>query len=476
MTISFMAVLAGCGGQGDGGGADSFQGNATVAQTGNASSTPSSSSSSTAAQSSSFLASAFQDGAGEIALSRLALQKASDADVKAFAQRMIDDHTQANNEIRQLAQAKGITLPTTTSAEDQAALDRLSGLSGTIFDRTYMDHNVTVHDKDVTLFRQQALSATDADVRTLAGNILPALQVHLLAAKAINGKVAPSAFLTNAFQDGRAETLLGNLALQKSSNAAVRAFAQRMIEEHTAANSQIAQLAQAKDVSLPSATGAEHQSVLDDLSGMSGADFDTAYMNHNVIVHGVDVFQAITQANSGTDPEIKAFAATVLPVLERHLETAVTINAVLEPSLLFAAFQDGKGEILLSKLALQKATDAEVRQFAQRMIDDHTAANNQIMQLAQQKGIALPNEPSAENALAYVRLSQLSGAAFDRAYMSRNIDVHAQDVGLLRTASVSEQDAQIRAFATAQLPVIQAHLTTAQQIGNRLNAAAQQSQ
>ncbi len=425
--------------------------------------------SSTAAESRNFLISAYQDGVAEIAVSRLALQKAVDDNVKKFAQRMIDDHTQANNEITQLAQAKNIPLPTVASAADQTTLQNLSNLNGIDFDRAYIRRNVMVHEKDVSLFREQAIAGADADIKTFAANTLPALQIHLLSAKTIGGMIDPAVFLMNAFQDGKAEIQLSTLALQKSSNTGVRQFAQRMINDHTQVNNEITQLAQAENITLPVDIPVEHKAAYDDMSKMTGVDFDKAYMNHNVLVHAVGVTQATAQAGGGTDADIKAFAARTLPKLSMHLQTARDIYEGIEPSLLFAAFQDGMGEILLSKLALQKTSDVEVRQYAQRMINDHTRANNRVEQLAQRNNLTLPREVAAEQVRAYIRLSQLSGQAFDRAYMDNNVNVHAKDVASFKLHAANENDADIRAFAIETLPVLTAHLELAQKINSRLN-------
>jgi len=425
--------------------------------------------SSTAAESRNFLISAYQDGVAEIALSRLALEKAVDDNVKKFAQRMIDDHTQANNEITQLAQAKNIPLPTVPSAADQATLQNMSNLNGTDFDQAYMRHNVMVHEKDVSLFREQAISGTDPDIKTFAANTLPVLEIHLLSAKTIDGMIDPAVFLMNAFQDGKAEIQLSTLALQKSSNSEVKQFAQKMIDDHTQLNKEITQLAHTENITLPVDIPVEHKAAYDDMSKMSGVDFDKAYMNYNVLVHALSVTQAAAQARSGTDIDIRAFAIKTLPKLSMHLKAAKDIYERIEPSLLFEAFQDGMGEILLSKLALQKTSDAEVRQYAQRMINDHTRANTQVEQLAQKKNIALPHEVPAEQVRAYIRLSQLSGQAFDKAYMGNNVNVHEKDVASFKVHAQNENDADIRAFAVETLPVLTTHLEQAQKINSRLN-------
>src|SRR3954471_11179493 len=70
-----------------------------------------------------------KDGMAEVELGRLAADKASNADVKKFGQRMVDDHTKANDELKMIASSKNITLPTAVDAKHKATADRLSKLS-----------------------------------------------------------------------------------------------------------------------------------------------------------------------------------------------------------------------------------------------------------------------------------------------------------------------------------------------------------
>jgi putative membrane protein len=94
-----------------------------------------------------FLAMAAQSDQNEIALSKLADQKATNPDVKAFADKMITDHTQLTESMKPFADAWGLTPPTGPDAEHQKELDKLSGLSGADFDKEYINVMVTDHDK-----------------------------------------------------------------------------------------------------------------------------------------------------------------------------------------------------------------------------------------------------------------------------------------------------------------------------------------
>src|SRR5262249_51808111 len=100
-----------------------------------------------------------------------------------FGQRMVDDHSKANDELKTLAQNKNITLPTALDATDKATVDRLAKLNGESFDRAYMQAMVKDHQKDVNEFRTQSKSGKDADVKAWASKTLPTLEEHLKMAK-----------------------------------------------------------------------------------------------------------------------------------------------------------------------------------------------------------------------------------------------------------------------------------------------------
>lgn len=136
-----------------------------------------------------FATRAAQGGMAEVELGRLASQKAQNAEVKKFAQMMVQDHTNANTELKSLASKKNITLPTALDAEHKAVMDKLQGLSGAEFDKAYMDAMVEDHEKTVDLFQAQADDGADADLKAFAAKTLPKLKQHLEMAESINGKL-----------------------------------------------------------------------------------------------------------------------------------------------------------------------------------------------------------------------------------------------------------------------------------------------
>jgi len=130
-----------------------------------------------------FIMKAAQGGMAEVELGQLASQRASDPQVKQFAERMVADHGKANDQLKQIASSKNVTLPTDVPAAEKRERDRLAKLSGAQFDREYMSHMVSDHQKDIKEFQKAAKSAKDPDVKSFAESTLPTLNDHLAAAK-----------------------------------------------------------------------------------------------------------------------------------------------------------------------------------------------------------------------------------------------------------------------------------------------------
>jgi len=127
----------------------------------------------------SFISDAAQGGMAEVALGKLAQQRASDPQVKRFGEQMAQDHGKANEQLMALAAAKGVTPPAAPSRAQERDAQRLAKLSGAEFDRAYMEHMVDDHKKDVSAFRKASKSAADAEVKAFAARTLPTLESHL---------------------------------------------------------------------------------------------------------------------------------------------------------------------------------------------------------------------------------------------------------------------------------------------------------
>ena len=137
-----------------------------------------------------FIKEAAEGGLAEVELGELALQKASSDEVKKFGQRMVDDHSKASDELKQVAGSKGVDLPTGLSAKDKATKERLSHMSGADFDKAYMQDMVKDHRKDVAEFQKESSSGSDPEVKQFASKTLPKLQEHLQTAESIAPKTS----------------------------------------------------------------------------------------------------------------------------------------------------------------------------------------------------------------------------------------------------------------------------------------------
>jgi putative membrane protein len=164
---------------------------AVSAQT-NASSNTGNSASSLSASDRQFIKKAAEGGAAEVQLGQLATEKAASPEVKQFGQRMVDDHTKANDQLKQVASQKGVTVSDKLSAKDAATKAHLEKLSGAAFDRAYMKDMVADHTTDVSEFRMESKNAKDPEVRNFASETLPTLESHLKEAKEIAPKTAAS--------------------------------------------------------------------------------------------------------------------------------------------------------------------------------------------------------------------------------------------------------------------------------------------
>lgn len=132
-------------------------------------------------------------GTAEVELGRLTTEKASSDAVKRFGQRMVDDHSKANDELKALARSKNVTLSTAMGPEEQALRDRLMKLSGPAFDQAYMSAMVSDHAKVVNEFRMESKNGSDPDVKAWAAKTLPTIEEHLKMARDASGAVGTSA-------------------------------------------------------------------------------------------------------------------------------------------------------------------------------------------------------------------------------------------------------------------------------------------
>src|SRR3954470_4153157 len=127
-------------------------------------------------------------------------------------------------------------------------------------------------------------------------------------------------FATMVAQTDLAEIQVGNLALQKSTSEDVKKIAQKLVDDHTKSSTELKQIASSKNMTLPTETDAKHQALATKLQNDSPDKFDKDFIKANSADHHKVVSAFQKEAQSGQDPEIKAFATKFLPGIQEHTQ------------------------------------------------------------------------------------------------------------------------------------------------------------
>ena len=165
---------------------------------------------------------------------------------------------------------------------------------------------------------------------------------------------------------------------------------------------------------------------------------------------------ASTMAPAGAGPSKSAPADT-----SSTAATSATVSAS-DKKFVEKAASGGMAEVQAAQLAQQKADDQKVKDFAQQMITDHTAANQQLTTLAQKKGVTIPADLSSADQKELDKLGKLDGKKFDKAYMKAQVKDHQAMLTLLQKEAKSGKDADLKSFAEQTVPTVQKHLEMAQ--------------
>jgi putative membrane protein len=150
------------------------------------------------------------------------------------------------------------------------------------------------------------------------------------ASPAATGGIAVNAddakFATAAANGGMAEVALGKLAQQMSTNDQIKSFGAMMVTDHGKANDELMGIAKTKNITLPATVDADHQKKMDDLSKLTGKDFNKAYVDAMIDGHKKTLDLMQNEAKNGTDADLKAFAAKTAPTVQMHLDAINKIH------------------------------------------------------------------------------------------------------------------------------------------------------
>ena len=174
----------------------------------------------------------------------------------------------------------------------------------------------------------------------------------------------------------------------------------------------------------------------------------------------------------GTVMALAAFAFGLTLVRPLEAEDAKDTKAPLtgDAKFVWNAAEGGMMEVKLGKLAMEHAANADVHMFGERMVTDHTKANQELQRIADKKGYKVPTDPDKKDLDVFNHLKDLKGADFDAAYIKDMVKDHEEDVAEFTKASKECKDEDVKAFASKTLPVIQDHLNLAKKVASKLNS------
>ena len=148
------------------------------------------------------------------------------------------------------------------------------------------------------------------------------------AAMAQNLSKGDQRILTSLAQANVNEVAAGNIALQKATSPEVKAFAQQMVDDHTKGLQEVQQVAQAKNVTLPTEPDAKHKKMADRLNALSGEAFDKSYIANAGVNDHKAAHKLVTDARQkAKDPDIKALAAKLQPTIDQHMKSVPQMTA-----------------------------------------------------------------------------------------------------------------------------------------------------
>jgi len=147
-----------------------------------------------------------------------------------------------------------------------------------------------------------------------------------------------------------------------------------------------------------------------------------------------------------------------------NMNPKMAMVSSMDQKFMMMAAKGGMMEIEMARLALQKSTNESVRQYAQKMIDDHTMAGDEFKQLASMKGVMLPMAADAKLMATMAKMQTMSGMNFDMMYVKEaGVKAHQDMEKLFMKESMSGKDMETKAWAAKTLPVVKMHLQMARE-------------
>jgi putative membrane protein len=306
-------------------------------------------------------------------------------------------------------------------------------------------------------------------------------------------------FVDHAYTGCQNEMLLARLAQQRARNEDVRKFANKMLEEHAKGNQALIRIVSAERIAVPDKPLKEQQAELDRLHSNEVKDFDKEYMESAVKHHEKAVEMCERASKELKNEKLKEFATNAVPALKEHLKLAKEVlakvdsatgvertgagersgageartrteeggKALTDNEFVTKAASSGMAEVAIGKEGQSKAKNPDVKKFADRVVADHSKANEELTKIAKDAGISIPEKPDAAHE---EKVKHFHDAAkdFDKEFVHHMVDSHTKGVELFTKASKELKNDRLRMFAEKTLPTLKEHLQMAKELNDKV--------
>jgi len=306
-------------------------------------------------------------------------------------------------------------------------------------------------------------------------------------------------FLREAAGANLLEVTLGRIASTRGSNSSVKDFGQRMVSDHSNLQQQLTTLTSSNGVPVSASLTSQQQQDVSRLQRLSGTAFDSAYINLMIQDHQTDVSNFEEQSRSADSPRVRDLASKSLPTLRYHLTLAqqvadkINLQVATPGTDTTQNGQVGKGqssqaavradkdffheattdnvlEVQLGQLAERRAQNSAVRQFAQRLVADHTKQQNEWLSMASNNGLGFTPGMGKNHRKKLTKLQKVNGRDFDRAFMTQMVQDHKDYIDYFEKEGRAAHSNQVRRLVERDLPILRNHFNQAKQVGARVGA------
>ena len=414
-----------------------------------------------------------------------------------------------------------------------AQFDQLKKLSGVEYDRAYMGLMVQSHRDAMNTFQNERRVAHSPEVWALIDQDLVSLQNHLTLAQQVGSQVgavdvatgadttpnvatqpgqttqgnvkADSAFISEVDAANSTELRLARMAESRSQDPLVKRFAQNMVTDHERMQAEWHALSSRNGLRVSPIISPSHQAQVTRLGSLSGTEFDRAYTTAMVQNHQENVNTFQTRGRAAQSTEVRQLVERSLPTLQQHLTLAQQVaNQVRgDTTIVVAQNPPDSGdrqkdeertgqanikadaefirdvdaghflEVRLGRLAQDKGGDAAVKRFGKKMEEDHSTLLKQWSNMAARNGMERKSGMGPRHRVKLERLEKLSGAAFDRAYITLMIQNHQDYLNYWRKEGRAAHSAPVRELVNRGIPILQEHQDMAKRIGKQVGVDAE---